>query len=189
MAHGKYAAVGWPSNAGRAAWDPTAHKWRSMNTRFVVLLVMAFMLLSFGRDAVAQPNTAPRVALIIGNAKYPDAEAPLKEPISDARAMAEELRRDAFGFDVELTENLSKDGMLRAFNRLYARIKSGSVALVFFSGYAIQSNRQSYLIPVDGQIWTEADVRRDGVSLEAILKDMNSKGRSEERRVGKECRL
>jgi tetratricopeptide (TPR) repeat protein len=68
--------------------------------------------------------------------------------------------------------------MLRAFGRFYGKIKSGSVAMVFFSGYAIQSARQSYLLPVDGQIWVEGDVRRDGISLETILKEMNSRGAS-----------
>ena len=46
----------------------------------------------------------------------------------------------------------SKEGMRKAFDRFYGKITSGSVALVFFSGYAIQSARQSYIIPVDGQI-------------------------------------
>ena len=72
----------------------------------------------------------------------------------------------ALDFEVDFAENLSKEAMRKAFDRFYGKIKSGSVALVFFSGYAIQSARQSYIIPVDGQIWTEADVRRDGVSLE-----------------------
>lgn len=115
-----------------------------------------------------------RFALVIGNARYPDAEAPLKEPINDARDVADELKRD--GFIVEVGENLTGDGMRRAFDRLYSRIKPGSVALVFFSGYGIQSNRQSYLIPVDAQIWTEADVRRDGFGLESVLSEINSRG-------------
>ena len=101
---------------------------------------------------------------MIGNAKYPDAEAPLKEPINDARDVADELKRD--GFNVDIGENLTGDGMRRAFERLYGKIKPGSVALIFFSGFGVQSNRQSYMIPVDAQIWTEADVRRDGFSLE-----------------------
>ena len=46
--------------------------------------------------------------------------------------------------------------MRRAFDRLYGKIKPGSVALVFFSGFGVQSSRQSYMIPVDAQIWTEA---------------------------------
>ncbi len=117
---------------------------------------------------------ADRFALVIGNAKYPDADAPLKEPINDAREVADELKRD--GFNVEVGENLTGDAMQRAFERLYGRVKPGSVALIFFSGFGVQSSRQSYMIPVDAQIWTEADVRRDGFSLETVLGEINSRG-------------
>src|SRR5437667_4026859 len=115
-----------------------------------------------------------RLALVIGNAKYPDAEAPLKEPINDARDIAEELKRD--GFNVDIGENLTGEQMRRAFERLYGRVKPGSVARIFFSGFGVQSSRQSYMIPVDAQIWTEADVRRDGFSLETVLGEINSRG-------------
>jgi hypothetical protein len=114
------------------------------------------------------------LALVIGNAKYPDAEAPLREPINDARDIADELKRD--GFTVEIGENLTGDQMRRAFDRLYGKIKPGSVALLFFSGFGIESGRQSYMIPVDAQIWTEPDVRRDGFSLEKVLGEINSRG-------------
>ncbi len=117
---------------------------------------------------------ADRFALVIGNAKYPDADAPLKEPVNDARSVADELKRD--GFTVEVGENLTGDGMRKAFERLYGHIKPGSVALIFFSGYGVQSNRQSFMIPVDAQIWTEADVRRDGISLETVLGEINNRG-------------
>ena len=40
----------------------------------------------------------------------------------------------------------------------------------------MQSNRQSYMIPVDAQIWTEPDVRHDGFSLETVLGEINSRG-------------
>ncbi len=55
-------------------------------------------------------------------------------------------------------------------------IKPGSVALIFFSGFGIQAARQSYMIPVDAQIWTEPDVRRDGFSLETVLGEINNRG-------------
>src|ERR1700754_2611447 len=137
---------------------------------------LALLLILIVSVAPVAPSCAAgeRFALVIGNAKYPDAEAPLKEPINDARDIAEELKRD--GFDVETGENLTGDAMRRALERLYARIKPGSVALIFFSGFGVQSARQSYLIPVDAQIWTEPDVRRDGVSLETILGEINSRG-------------
>src|SRR6478752_6797219 len=134
-----------------------------------------FLTLFFSVASVAPSFAAgERYALVIGNAKYPDAEAPLKEPINDARDIADELKRD--GFNVDIGENLTGEQMRRAFERLYGKIKPGSVALIFFSGFGVQSSRQSYMIPVDAQIWTEADVRRDGLSLETVLGEINSRG-------------
>jgi hypothetical protein len=141
-----------------------------MKIRLVLLLTLLFSVTSVAPSFAA----GERYALVIGNAKYPDAEAPLKEPINDARDIAEELKRD--GFSVDIGENLTGEQMRRAFDRLYGKIKPGSVALIFFSGFGVQSSRQSYMIPVDAQIWTEADVRRDGFSLETVLGEINSRG-------------
>jgi hypothetical protein len=141
-----------------------------MKTRLALLLALILSVASAAPSFAA----AERYALIIGNAKYPDAEAPLKEPINDARDIADELKRN--GFNVDIGENLTGEQMRRAFERLYGKIKPGSVALIFFSGFGVQSSRQSYMIPVDAQIWTEADVRRDGFSLETVLGEINSRG-------------
>ncbi|MFC0239102.1 caspase family protein [Rhodopseudomonas telluris] len=138
------------------------------------LLIVLTLLMASPLPSTAAEDRGARVALVIGNAKYPDAEKPLKQPVNDARDLADELKRQ--GFDVDVGENLSGDAMRRAFDKLYTRTKPGSVALVFFSGFGIQSGRQSYMIPVDAQIWTEPDVRRDGVSLETVLGELNSRG-------------
>jgi tetratricopeptide (TPR) repeat protein len=66
--------------------------------------------------------------------------------------------------------------MRQALDRFYARIERGAVALIFFDGFGIQSNRQTYLLPVDAQIWAEPDVSRDGFSLDTILAEMNTRG-------------
>jgi hypothetical protein len=141
-----------------------------MNIRLALLLTLIFSVAS----TVPGVAAGDRYALVIGNAKYPDAEAPLREPINDARDVADELKRD--GFSVEVGENLTGEAMRRAFERFYGKIKPGSIALIFFSGFGVQSSRQSYMIPVDAQIWTEADVRRDGFSLETVLGEVNSRG-------------
>src|ERR1700744_6492936 len=142
-----------------------------MRVRLSLLAALVFSLAPIF-SAAAIP--ADRFALVIGNAKYPDADAPLKEPVADARSIADELKRD--GFTVETGENLTGDGMRKARERLYGHIKPGNVTLIFFSGFGIQSNRQSFMIPVDAQIWTEADVRRDGISLETVLGEFNNRG-------------
>jgi hypothetical protein len=120
--------------------------------------------------------SASRVALIIGNAQYPDANAPLMHPVKDAQALAQQLRRN--GFDVDLRTDLGKDEMKRAVETFKAKIKPGSVALVSYGGVGIQAGRESYMIPVDAHIWKEADIRRDGVSIESLLADMHARGAS-----------
>jgi len=141
---------------------------------------MTFRLALFLAAIVSVASTVPslaagnRYALVVGNAKYPDADAPLKEPVNDAHDVADELKRD--GFQVDIGVNLTGDAMRRAFGRLYAKIKPGDVVLLFFSGYGIQSNRQTFMIPVNAQIWQESDVRRDGINLETVLGDINNRG-------------
>ncbi len=115
-----------------------------------------------------------RIALVIGNGHYPDATAPLTQPINDARALTASLRRD--GFDVDVVEDASKDDMVRAVGRLKSRIRPDSVVMLFFGGYGVQAGRESYMIPVDAAIWKEADVRRQGVSIESVLDVMKERG-------------
>jgi uncharacterized caspase-like protein len=117
---------------------------------------------------------AARIALVIGNGHYPDANAPLTQSINDARALTGVLRRD--GFDVDVVEDASKDDMNRAVERLKSKIRPESVVMLFFGGYGVQAGRESYMIPVDAAIWKEADVRRDGVSIEAVLAAMKERG-------------
>ena len=117
---------------------------------------------------------ASRLALVIGNGHYPDANAPLSQPINDARALTSALRGN--GFDVDVVEDASKDDMHRAIGRLKSKIKPDSVVMLFFGGYGVQVGRESYMIPVDAAIWKESDVRRDGLSIEAVLEVMKEKG-------------
>jgi uncharacterized caspase-like protein len=119
-------------------------------------------------------KSAARLALVIGNGHYPDANAPLNQPINDARALTATLRRD--GFEVDVVEDASKDDMNRAVERLKSRIRPDSTVLLFFGGYGIQVGRESYMIPVDATIWKESDVRRNGLSIESVLEAMQAQG-------------
>ena len=142
--------------------------------RFCFVLALAVGLAISATESCLAIEPAGKFALVVGNAKYPDSDLALSEVANDSRDIADELKRD--NFDVETGTNLTGDAMRAALDRLYRKIKPGSVALIFFDGFGIQSARQTYLIPVDAQIWTEPDVRRDGFGLEAILSEMNSRG-------------
>src|ERR1700712_5436730 len=78
---------------------------------------------------IAQVAAKPsRLALVIGNGHYPDANAPLTQPINDARAITAALRRE--GFDVDVVEDASRDDINGAVGRLKAKINSESVVML-----------------------------------------------------------
>lgn len=135
---------------------------------------LGILLLLLLSPVAASAQQGARVALVIGNASYPDAGAPLPHAVTDATSVADTLRR--MNFNVEVKTNLSKEDMKRAIDAFTANIKQGGTALFYFSGFGLQAGRQSYLIPVNAQIWTEADVRRDGTSIDALLTEMQRKG-------------
>ncbi len=115
-----------------------------------------------------------RIALVIGNANYPDADPPLTQPAADARLLADELK--ASGFEVELVENVTKQQLQEATDRFTARVRPGTAALLYFSGIGIQSGRRNYMIPVNAQVWAERDIARDGISIELVLDNIADSG-------------
>jgi uncharacterized caspase-like protein len=131
---------------------------------------------SSGEESVTRTITATssRVALVIGNGRYPDAREPLSQPLNDARALTAALRQD--GFDVDVVQDANKEDMRRAIDRLKAKVHRDSVVMLFYGGYGIQAGRESYMIPVDAAIWKEGDVRRSGISVESVLDELKERG-------------
>jgi uncharacterized caspase-like protein len=121
-----------------------------------------------------ETDSAIQLALIIGNGNYPDAAEPLSQPINDASGLAYAMRRH--GFDVDMVEDATKADMTRAVERLKSRIKPGSVVMLFFGGYGVQSRQETYMIPTDAVIWKEADVRHEGMSVETVLHAIKERG-------------
>ena len=143
--------------------------------RFICALLLTGILAAVADGACFAADQPARVALVIGNANYPDNDSVLNDAANDARDVADELTRD--GFAVEKGINLSGEAMRQALERFYGRIERGGIALLFFDGFGVQTTtRQTFLLPVDAQIWAEADVAHDGFNLETILDQMNSRG-------------
>ena len=80
------------------------------------------------------------------------------------------------GFDVDVVEDATKADMARAVERLKSRIKPGSVVMLFFGGYGVQSRHETYMIPTDAVIWKEDDVRHEGMSVETVLHAIKERG-------------
>jgi ketosteroid isomerase-like protein len=143
-----------------------------MKSRLFVLLCGLFAAAL--PASAQQPGPNNQIALIIGNANYPDSDTPLASAVGDARAIAGELRND--GFEVDVRENAGKEALQRAIDAFNGKIHSGTVALFYFSGFGLQVARQTYLFPVDAQVWSEADAKKDGISLDAVVAEMHRRG-------------
>ena len=115
-----------------------------------------------------------RIAILIANGNYPDSGLPQQSAAKDAALLADELGRDSF--EVDLEKDLGRDGMRTSLDGFLAKIKPGTTALLYFNGIGIQVARQTFLIPVNAEIWSEADVEREGTSLDTIVADMNRRG-------------
>ncbi|WP_128935396.1 caspase family protein [Bradyrhizobium zhanjiangense] len=121
----------------------------------------------------APPDTS-RLALVIGNSAYPDADSPLPIITRNAEGLTNALREH--GFLVDAIENATGSDMTHAVDHLRARVHSNSTVLVYFGGYGIQSDGHNYLIPVDAKIWSEEDIRLQGLSIDHLLSQLQTSG-------------
>ena len=137
-------------------------------------LLIIFLAAWLGCAAAAEPQRDPgivsasgekRVALVIGNAAYKD--APLKNPVNDARDMAATLRR--LGFDVIEKTNVGQKDINRAIAQFGEKLRSDTVALFYYAGHGIQVKGKNYVIPIDAHITGEATVRAEAVDVDTVM--------------------
>ena len=124
-----------------------------------------------GRAVMVKPAAqAPaqgekRVALVIGNGAY--ADAPLKNPVSDARSMAKALRN--CGFQVIALENASLQSMREGLRDFGGRISQGGVGLFYFAGHGMQVKGRNYLMPVGADIRAEDEIAGAALDVDSVL--------------------
>jgi hypothetical protein len=125
-----------------------------------------------GTVSVSEIKAERRLALVIGNNAY--RTSPLRNPVNDARDVAQVLRE--CGFEVTQLENLTRREMeehIRAFGK---RLTHDSVALFYYSGHGFQVKGINYLVPVDARIEKEQDVEFEAVDLGRVMGELEAAG-------------
>ncbi len=118
-------------------------------------------------------GAAQRLALVIGNEAYRN--APLDNPVNDARAMAGALR--ATGFEVTLLTNADLQQTLAALRDFGDRLKEGGGAgLFYFAGHGMQIRGRNFLLPVSAKFAREDEVAYESLDAQAVLDKMESAG-------------
>jgi len=132
-------------------------------------LIAAFAIAAFAILAgTAEAATENRIALVVGNARYPD--APLKNAANDARAMATTLRER--GFNVILRVDANKTQMETAIIEFGEKLSEGATGLFFFAGHGMQVQGRNYIVPVDAKLSTEQRIKLEAVDVDAVLDQM-----------------
>lgn len=109
---------------------------------------------------------ARSVALLIGNSAYEHA-APLTNPGNDVDDMAVALG-DA-GFDVRVVHDADFSAMRRALVAFSAVAAEAEVAVVFFAGHGLGVDGETWLVPTDAEVRTEAAVDAETIPLKSVL--------------------
>ena len=123
-----------------------------------------------------QTSNDKRYALVIGNGAYTNAPA-LRNPPNDARDMAAALQN--IGFEIVNAGNLTNltQRQMKLFIREFGqKLRSGGVGLFFYAGHGVQAKGHNYLIPVEAEIESEAELSDVAVDVDLILNYMEDAG-------------
>src|SRR5882757_9410895 len=96
--------------------------------------------------AATQAIAAGRNALVIGNSSYrPGYE--LRNPVADARAMADSLA--ALGFQVMLLEDTDLATVQRALDAFAPKAITSDAAIIYYAGHGATIAGRNFMLPVD----------------------------------------
>lgn len=144
--------------------------------RLLLLLWMAFNQAAIA-DSINGTSSSPdgqvkKYALVIGNGNYVGYKRSLKNPVNDAKLMAQSLLK--LGFDVKQYADLDRAGLVGAVADFASALPAGATALVFYAGHGMQIGGLSYLIPVDMPVTSEQSVPLRAYPVKTLLEQIST---------------
>ena len=144
------------------------------NSAVSVVLAAGMALSSLIAGAATVVDTAPRVALVVGNGGYdPSNITRLANPVNDARLMAATL--ETVGFEVTLETDAGQDAMKRAIKAFGRRLRaagSEAVGLFYYAGHGVEVGGSNYLIPLGARVESVTDFASDTVPAQWVVSRM-----------------
>lgn len=116
------------------------------------------------------------MAIQLDGTAYDTHVTPLRNPINDARDMAQSLQ--GLGFHVKLLTDATRPQMDAAVVHLENELANSktSVGFFYYAGHGVQRDGTNYLIPVNADIPAAAFLSGRADSLQSILNEIGSAG-------------
>ena len=136
--------------------------------RSAFLFCLGFVFLICADPALADK----RVALVVGISKYQQVP-PLPNPTRDADAIGALFKKA--GFDVvENERDLGIADLRRVVREFSQKSRDADIAVVYYAGHGIEVDGANYLVAADARLSNDFDVEDETVSLERVLKALDS---------------
>ena len=122
------------------------------------------------------PASAPRLALVIGNANYVKLGR-LTNPGPDARLIADKLRQ--LGFDVTEVADRDLKGMTADVETFANKVRERgpeTVSVLYYAGHGLESDSINYLVPVNADIRRRSDVPGKSLSVMRVAERLSGAG-------------
>ena len=140
--------------------------FKRIQKRWAPVFFVSIAVVVFNANAAE----AKRVALLIGNQKYEET-AQLNNPANDVELMRASF--EAAGFDsVKTVLDLDRSAMVKALRDFEDDSVDAEMAVVYYSGHAMEMNGVNYLIPVDAALKSDRDVEDESVAIDRVQRSL-----------------
>eukprot|EP01037_Dinobryon_pediforme_P024374 gene24374-26153_t len=139
--------------------------------KYAMRMALRGLLLAAGLWCWLTTNAAwadQRFALVIGSSVY--STGPLPSAAADASDMAQAL--GSLNFSVTTVNDASLADLSAAFDKFYQTINGADIAVVYFSGFAMQFDGQNWLLPSDARSDSIDEATRTSLSLTRALQKL-----------------
>lgn len=116
-------------------------------------------------DLRNKENQNRRVALVVGNSRYPAQE--LRNPKNDASDIGAKLAN--LGFKVVTLLDAGEGELEAKLNAFVSMARNCDVALFYYAGHGIQLGGTNYMIPINVDLQTEEQVRQRCTDVNKVL--------------------
>jgi len=148
-----------------------------MRKIFIWITLSLFTYLTFAQNRnlkvvkapVENPTTERRKAVVIGMSDYGSGRS-LDNTLNDANDMVAVLTQ--LGFEVTLLTNNELPTLEANLAAWYKTIERNDMAVFYFAGHGVEVGGHNYLIPINAELSSEADVRYKALCVDQVLDNM-----------------
>lgn len=136
-----------------------------------IIAISLILVLALAPAASFAQATAPKmVALVIGNKSYPPkGQGDLPGADNDAMDMAIELRSMGFKISNEKLIDLTRKEMNFYISKFLTELRPDSIAVIYYSGHGLEDRGENFLVPIDANVSSSADVAGELIPLNYVL--------------------